>query len=73
MRSYVYLQVDDLSNDTLLDKIAELGYIAVGIHRSDSVHVYMVEMNIEDLVILKLTVPLVEVHDIGCIEGNLNE
>lgn len=67
MKSYVYLQVDDLSNDILLDKITELGYIAVGVHRSNSIHIYMVEMNTEDLVMLKLTVPLVEINDIGSI------
>jgi len=65
MNAYVYfLHVNISDGDILLDKIDELGYKARHVARGDTFQVYKVEMASEDLIILKLTVPSLEIDNL---------
>jgi len=61
MKAVVYMQVDDLSNSLLLDKIIELGYVAMHVWVGDTFQVYQVEMTSEDLMVLRLSVPFFQI------------
>jgi len=67
MKSIVYMQVDDEDSFDLLDKITELGYEKISRHvstRSLGGHgfqIYCVEMTEEDLVLLRLAVPFIQI------------
>jgi len=61
MKAVVYMQVDDLSNSLLLDKIIELGYVAMHVWVGDTFQVYQVEMTSEDLMVLRLSVPFLQI------------
>lgn len=61
MKAYVYLHAEFSHRDDLVDKIIELGYTAKSCIRGDAYVVYQVEMDLEDLVILKLCIPSLEV------------
>jgi hypothetical protein len=65
MNAYVYLlHVSIPDSDILLDKINELGYTARHVVMGDTFQVYKVEMDSEDLMILKLTVPSLEIDNL---------
>jgi hypothetical protein len=61
MKAYVYLHVSVVDNNTLLEKINELGYKANYCIRGDTYQVYYVEMDVEDLLVLRLCIPSLEV------------
>jgi len=62
MKAFIYyIHVELSAADILLDKIDELGYKATHVMRNNTLQVYRVEMDIEDLTILMLTVPLLEI------------
>jgi len=61
MRAYVYLHAASIDNDSLNEKIVELGYAARSCIVGDTFVVYVVEMDIDDLVILKLCIPSLEI------------
>jgi len=71
MKAYVYyLHVDISDSHILLDKINELGYEARHVVVGDNFQVYKVEMDSEDLVVLKLTVPSLEIDNLGPTEDD---
>lgn len=63
MKSIVYMQVDDESSSDLLDKITELGYEKTSRHvwGGHGFQIYRVEMTEEDLVLLRLAVPFIQI------------
>lgn len=65
MKAYVYfLHINISDGDILLDKIDELGYKAQHVARGDNFQVYKVEMAPEDLTVLRLTVPSLEIDNL---------
>lgn len=62
MKSYIYYPHPNIfDRDILLDKINELGHTAQHIICGDTFQVYMVEIDSEDLMLLKLTIPSLEI------------
>jgi hypothetical protein len=62
MKAYVYyLHVDISDAHVLLDKINELGCKAHHVVVGDTFQVYRVEMDSEDLTLLRLTIPSLEI------------
>jgi hypothetical protein len=61
MKAYIYLHVSLDDRYILLEKINELGYKADNYIKGDTFQVYLVEMSLNDLVMLKLSIPSLEI------------
>ena len=62
MRAIVYMQVDEENNSLLLDKVAELGYVAMHVWTSDTFQIYQVNMDEDHLMLLRLSVPFLRIN-----------
>jgi hypothetical protein len=61
MKAVVHIVVGEDSNSLLLDKVAELGYVTTHVWTSPTFQVYQINMTEEDLIMLRLMVPTLEV------------
>lgn len=68
MKAVVYMQVDDTNNSQLLDKINELGCSATHMLVVTGFMVYQVEMTQEELIVLKLSVPFLQVDGLRVVK-----
>lgn len=62
MKAIVHLKVDEKNNSALLDKVIELGYVAMHVWTSPTYQIYQVDMTEDDLMVLRLSVPFLKVN-----------
>jgi len=64
MKAIVHMLVTKDTESLLVEKIIELGYIPKHVWRGEHYQVYMTEMPREDFLMLKLSIPFIEVDEI---------